>query len=61
MMITHLLAHIFEICDPCVSLPQRAVHLLEGLRGVVSGNTFRFDIVEEVLNKMHLGEVPAIL
>ena len=34
------------------------MHLLEGLGRVIPGDTLRLDIIEEVLDKMHLREVP---
>jgi len=37
------------------------MHLLEGLRSIISGDALCFDVFEEVLDQMHLREVPAPL
>ena len=37
------------------------MHRLKCFAGVVSGNTFCFNIIKEMLDKVHLGEVPGVL
>ena len=54
-------AHVFEIGDSEIRLTQRAVHLLEGLAGVISSDALRLDIIQEVFDLMHFGEVPTPL
>ena len=60
-MITYLTSDIFEIRDSFVRLSQWAMHLLEGFRAVISGDTLGLDIVKKVLNQVHFGEVPTPL
>lgn len=60
-MAAYLAAHIFEICCAQIGCPQRAMHCLKRLACVISGYPFCFNVIKEVLNKVHLWEIPGPL
>lgn len=57
IIVTYLAGYIFEIGDRYIRLPKRAVHFLKGLRSEVSGNTLGFNVVPQVLDQVHFGEI----
>lgn len=50
-----------EISDALVSFRQRIMHLLESFTRVISSSAFRFNVIEEVPDQVHLWDVPAPL
>lgn len=59
--IIYLTADVFEVCHASISCPHWAVHRLECFACVISGDALFFDVIEQVLDQVHLGEVPRIL
>ena len=55
---THVIAHIFKVRALLIGVLQRTMHLFKRLGGVVSCNTLRLNVIKQMPDKVHFGEVP---